>query len=132
MPNVTHSGLLTVITATDLITGNALRFGSERSSCSRFGTIVGPVPVASAVAFWAAYPLFLPALKRSFVFERAGEFEQEHVVLLADGGIYDNLGLSVLDPDGRERLPITCMTCHASSRVMPEGVSSAHRHLGSS
>ena len=86
-----------------------------------------------AVAFSGRLPA-LPAgvFKRSFAFSELASPKQEHVVLLADGGIYDNLGLSVLDPDGRERLPITCMTCHASSRVMPEGVSSAHRHLGSS
>src|SRR5206468_9621312 len=36
MSDVTHQGLDAVLTATDLRTGNAVRFGSARSSCSRF------------------------------------------------------------------------------------------------
>ena len=36
---VTHPGLATVISATDLITTRAVRFGSHRSSCSAHGTI---------------------------------------------------------------------------------------------
>jgi len=97
MPQVTHEGLDVVLTATDLRTGSAVRFGSARSSCSRFGTITEPVPVATAVAASAAFPLLLPAIERTFTFERAGQHRNE-AVLLSDGGIYDNLGLSVLEP----------------------------------
>lgn len=97
MPEVTHEGLDVVLTATDLRTGNAVRFGSTRSSCSRFGTIVEPVRVATAVSASAAFPLLLPALERTFTFERNGARADE-ALLLSDGGIYDNLGLSVLEP----------------------------------
>jgi len=101
MSHVSHEDLAVVLTATDLTTGSAVRFGSERSSCSRFGTITEPVSVALAVAASAAYPLLLPAINRTFTFERRG-VRETHAVLLADGGVYDNLGLTVLEP-GRSR-----------------------------
>lgn len=101
MPEVTHKGLDVVLTATDLRTGNAVRFGSACSSCSRFGTIVEPVEVGIAVAASAAFPLLLPAVERTFTFVRNGHRRTE-AVLLSDGGIYDNLGLSVLVPGRSE------------------------------
>lgn len=97
MSDVTHDGVDVVLTATDLRTGNAVRFGSAMSSCSRYGTIVDPVRVATAVAASAAFPLLLPAIERTFEFTREGQQRRESV-LLSDGGLYDNLGLSVLEP----------------------------------
>jgi NTE family protein len=97
MSEVTHRGLDVVLTATDLRTGSAVRFGSARSSCSRYGTIVEPVEVATSVSASAAFPFLLPAIERMFTFERDG-VRSEEGVLLSDGGIYDNLGLSVLEP----------------------------------
>jgi predicted acylesterase/phospholipase RssA len=99
LDQVTHPGLATVITATDLRTSNAVRFGSLRSSCSVYGTIQEPVRVAEAVAASGAFPLLLPAVERAYSFRREpAHTPQRHVVLLTDGGIYDNLGLSVLEP----------------------------------
>lgn len=101
MADVTHPGLDVVLTATDLATTNAVRFGSARSGCSRYGTITEPVHVATAVAASAAsaaYPAFLPALERTFTFQHRDGHSQQHTVLLTDGGVYDNLGLSVLEP----------------------------------
>jgi NTE family protein len=57
LPDVTHPGLSTVLSATDLITGRAVRFGSDQSSSSFHGRIVEPVRVAEAVAASAAFPL---------------------------------------------------------------------------
>jgi len=99
LDQVTHPGLATVITATDLRTSNAVRFGSVRSSCSAYGTITEAVTVAGAVAASAAFPLLLPAIERSYTFTRGGsEGPDRQVLLLTDGGIYDNLGLTVLEP----------------------------------
>ncbi|MGA2529811.1 MAG: patatin-like phospholipase family protein [Acidimicrobiales bacterium] len=99
MDQVTHSGLATVITATDLRTSNAMRFGSLRSSCSAYGTVLEPVLVAEAVAASGAFPLLLPAVERAYAFQAQPTAKPErHGVLLTDGGIYDNLGLSVLEP----------------------------------
>jgi len=102
MAQVTHPDLDVVLTACDLGTGGAVRFGSRVSACSQFGTIISDVPVASAVAASAAYPAFLPALEERYrIRGRAGD-EFERVLLLTDGGVYDNLGLSVLDVERDE------------------------------
>jgi len=99
LDQVTHPGLATVITATDLRTSNAVRFGSMRSSCSAYGTIQEPIKVAEAVAASGAFPLLLPAVERSYRFgRRPSDAGERHTVLLTDGGVYDNLGLSVLEP----------------------------------
>lgn len=102
MAEVTHPGLSTVISATDLSTGNAVRFGSEVSSCSPHGMIVGPVPVSDAVAASAAFPVLLPQLNRTYTFIRKDGTEHTQTMLMTDGGIYDNLGLTSLLP-GRSR-----------------------------
>lgn len=104
LDQVTRPGLATVITATDLRTSNAVRFGSLRSSCSAYGIITDPVTVADAVAASAAFPLLLPAIERSYSFVRPRVPEPtRQIVLLTDGGIYDNLGLTALEP-GRSAL----------------------------
>ncbi len=102
MAQVTHSDLKTVISATDLSTGNAVRFGSDVSSCSPHGAIVGPVPVADAVAASAAFPVLLPQLNRTYTFTRTDGTQHTETMLMTDGGVYDNLGLSPLLP-GRSR-----------------------------
>jgi predicted acylesterase/phospholipase RssA len=93
----TRPGLATVLNATDLITSRAVRFGSNNSSSSQHGTITDPVTVAEAVTASAAFPLLLPAMERTYAFERNGTVSRTKVNL-TDGGVYDNLGLSVLDP----------------------------------
>lgn len=96
--DVSHPGVSTVISSTDMATGNAVRFGSALSACSPYGTIVGEVTVAEAVAASAAFPILLPALRRSYEFRgRDGAHRTEHLVM-TDGGVYDNLGLAPLLP----------------------------------
>lgn len=103
LPEVTHTDLATVISATDMTSGNAVRFGSQVSSCSPYGEIMNPVTVAEAVAASAAYPVLLPALTRDYTFrDRSGTASNRRVVM-TDGGVYDNLGLSPLMP-GRSPL----------------------------
>ena len=94
-------GMEIVVGACELRTGTAFRFGSQRSGDWRHGEVVSPsIPVALAVAASAAYPLFLPALNMSWRFRRNGE-ESVCRVILTDGGVYDNLGIQVLEP-GRD------------------------------
>jgi predicted acylesterase/phospholipase RssA len=95
---VTHPGLSTVISATDLSTGNAIRFGSKVSSCSPYGYISEPVQVADAVAASAAFPALLPTLNRTYTFNRSDGSQHQKTMLMTDGGVYDNLGLSPLLP----------------------------------
>ncbi|WP_239337034.1 patatin-like phospholipase family protein [Frankia sp. CiP3] len=93
----TDPGLSVVLTATDLRSGGAFRFGNRGISSSRLGDVIGAVDVATAAAASAAFPLLLPALERTFEFDQDGRRRRD-VVLLTDGGVYDNLGLSVLEP----------------------------------
>lgn len=146
LAQVTRPGLATVITATDLRTSNAVRFGSACSSCSAYGTITEPVTVADAVAASAAYPLLLPAIERAYTFTRSGTGPPaRQVLLLSDGGIYDNLGLTVLEPGrsadhtahvydvdyviacdaGRGRLPL--MAGHFAGTRLQRSFSTVHR-----
>lgn len=98
---VSRDGLHVVINACDLRTGTAFRFGSKRSGGWRYGVIVGAIPtVAKAVAASAAFPILLPPLIESFEFVKGGSTRSQ-TVALTDGGVFDNLGVSVLEP-GRD------------------------------
>ena len=97
--DVSRKSLHTVINATELRTGSAFRFGSKRSGCWRFGTIPPEdALVADAVAASAAYPVFLPALERKYCFKKNGKSSGPTHVLLTDGGVFENLGVSPMEP----------------------------------
>jgi len=97
-----RSDIDVVIGACELRTGTAFRFGNAKAGSWRYGEMLDwNVHVAFAVAASAAYPLFLPALDRRLRF-RKGDKDDEHRVALTDGGVYDNLGVQVLEP-GRDR-----------------------------
>tara|TARA_R110000787_G_scaffold105599_2_gene213062 strand:+ start:4011 stop:5198 length:1188 start_codon:yes stop_codon:yes gene_type:complete len=98
MDEVARPDVVTIINACDLRTGTAFRFGSERSGGWRYGDIVGGVPtVAKAVAASAAFPILLPPLMEKFEFEQRGA-RRTDTVSLTDGGVFDNLGVAVLEP----------------------------------
>lgn len=80
-------------------TGSAFRFGSRQSGCWRFGTIAPEEAfVADAVAASAAYPVLLPALDREYRFLMKGATTDPTRVLLTDGGVFENLGVSPMEP----------------------------------
>ena len=93
-----------IVNACDLRSGSAFRFGSDESGCSRYGRLTdNNVPVALAVAASAAYPVALPALDVRWNFtDRNGNVSTERL-LLTDGGVFDNLGTSCLEPDRNPR-----------------------------
>ena len=68
------------------------------------------IDVALAVAASAAYPLFLPALDRKWMFYKKG-VETEHRVLLSDGGLYDNLGVRIFEPDRNAAISLHTFPC---------------------
>ena len=97
--DVERGNLKVVINATELRTGSAFRFGSQKSTCWRFGTVPQEdVLVADAVVASAAYPVYLASLDRAYTFSRHG-MSKEDRVLLTDGGVFENLGVSPLEPD---------------------------------
>ena len=97
--DVARESLHTVINATELRSGSAFRFGSKQSGCWRFGTIAHEnVLLADAVAASAAYPVWLPALDRKYQFIKKGSTTDLTRVLLTDGGVFENLGVSPMEP----------------------------------
>jgi NTE family protein len=100
-----------VIGACELQTGSAFRFGNSRSGSWRFGELLADdIDVSFAVAASAAYPLFLPPLDRQWRF-RKNSVEQKCRVILTDGGVYDNLGLQVLEPGRNPAYSIHTFPC---------------------
>ncbi len=100
-----------VIGACEMRTGSAFRFGNGRSGSWRFGDMIDwDVDVAFAVAASAAYPLFLPAVDRKWNFFKDG-VEREHRVLLTDGGVFDNLGVQVLEPGRDPKISVHTFPC---------------------
>lgn len=90
-------GIDVVLTACELRTGSAFRFGSRESGSWRFGYLASPAPVAKAVAASAAYPTLLPALDERMPFLEDGRVAR-HRVILVDGGVFDNLATSCMEP----------------------------------
>src|SRR3546814_602998 len=86
-----------VLNATELRTGTAFRFGSKESGSWRYGRLVKTPTVSAAVAASAAFPALLPLFDEHLVFENSGSHAR-HRVMLTDGGVYDNLGISCLLP----------------------------------
>jgi NTE family protein len=88
-----------ILNACELRSGSALRFGSRESGCWRYGTVAGnAVEVAHAVAASAAYPALLPAFDEVIAFTDRKGAKRTRRVLLTDGGVYDNLGVTCLEP----------------------------------
>lgn len=101
MDSLRRDNLQVVIGACELRTGSAFRFGNDKSGGWRHGQIVSEnIDVALAVAASAAFPILLPTFDRTFLFDKKGQ-QKKHRVVLTDGGVYDNLGLQVLEP-GRD------------------------------
>ena len=91
--------LVVVINACELRTGTAFRFGSQESGSWQYGKLTNnAVPVAHAVAASAAFPVLLPAFDERHEFRSPrGDVSTERVIL-TDGGVYDNLGVTCLEP----------------------------------
>lgn len=115
MADVERSDLEVVINACDLRTGTAFRFGSRRSGGWRYGEIAGRTPsVAKAVAASAAFPILLPPLIEAFDFRKGGR-EYRDTVALTDGGVFENLGVSVLEPGRSQDITVAYPTTHIIS-----------------
>lgn len=113
-----------VINATELKTGTAFRYGSKLTSAWRYGCVMDDCTVAEAVSASAAYPLFLPAFHRRYTFGDRESSKEE--VVLTDGGVYDNLGSTCLEPDRNSKYtdhvynPNSIVVCHAGMGQWPE------------
>ena len=94
----TRQGKSVVFNACELRTGTAFRMSNERFGCWRYGWApASELRVADAVMASAAYPPLLPSFDWRRSFERNGK-TQTHRVLVTDGGVFENLGVSVMEP----------------------------------
>lgn len=94
-------GVEVIINASDLRTGTGFHFGSVACGGWRYGRVVNgnAILVAKAVAASAAFPLLLPPLIERYAFyDLKGRPTHSETVVLTDGGVFDNLGVSVVDP----------------------------------
>lgn len=101
LDQVVRPGLTVVLNATELRTGTAFRFGSKESGTWRLGRLREKPTVARAVAASAAFPALLPCLDLALEFELHGVVDTRRVII-TDGGVYDNLGISCMLPGRSE------------------------------
>jgi predicted acylesterase/phospholipase RssA/molybdopterin/thiamine biosynthesis adenylyltransferase/proteasome lid subunit RPN8/RPN11 len=124
-----RDGLEVIFNACELRTGSAFRFSSSGSYCWRYGALVdNDLPVALAVAASAAYPALLPAIDREFVFKDRGGRQFKQRVILTDGGVFDNLGVTCLEPgrspeySGLSKAPDYIIACDAGQGLFDDSV----------
>ena len=100
----TRQGKSVVFNACELRTGTAFRMSNERFGTWRYGWApAGDLRVADAVTASAAYPPLLPPFDWMRSFERNGE-TTTHRVIVTDGGVFENLGVSVMEPGRDSRI----------------------------
>jgi len=94
-----RNNLNVIINACELRTGTAFRFGNMESGCWRYGKVKdNDVSLSTAVVASAAYPVLLPAIDRTWqILDREGKTKRTRL-FLTDGGVYENLGVSCLEP----------------------------------
>ena len=94
----TRQGKSIIFNACELRTGTAFRMSNERFGTWRCGWAPAKgLSVADAVTASAAYPPFLPPFDWTLSFELKGKSAPCRVVV-TDGGVFDNLGVSVMEP----------------------------------
>jgi len=97
----TRQGKSIVFNACELRTGTAFRMSNERFGSWRYGWApASELRIADAVTASAAHPSFLPPFDWYRPFKKNGKIKM-HRVIVTDGGVFENLGLSVMEP-GRD------------------------------
>ncbi len=94
----TRQGKSIVFNACELRTGTAFRMSNEQFGSWRYGWApASELRVADAVTASAAYPPFLPPFDWKREFEKSEQTSEQRVVV-TDGGVFENLGVSVMEP----------------------------------
>lgn len=98
----TRQGKSIVFNACELRTGTAFRMTNEHFGSWRYGYApASGLRVADAVMASAAYPPFLPPYDWKIAFKKTENDQAKtktHRVIITDGGVFDNLGVSVMEP----------------------------------
>ena len=94
----TRNKMSVVFNACELRTGTAFRMSNEKFGSWRYGfASSADLRLSDAITASAAYPAILPAFDWCKVFSKDHEKRKQRV-LITDGGVYENLGVSVLEP----------------------------------
>lgn len=96
----TRGGKAIIFNACELATGTAFRMSNTTIGSWRFGKMKpNALRIADAVAASAAFPPALPAFDWKMEFEdpKTGDRKMKRVVI-TDGGVYENLAVSCLEP----------------------------------
>ena len=95
----TRQGKSIVFNACELRTGTAFRMNNVLFGTWRYGWApASELRVADAVTASAAYPPFLPPFDWMRPFDRHEQTTTRRVIV-TDGGVFENLGVSVMEPD---------------------------------
>lgn len=96
----TRDGKDIVLNACELQTGTAFRMSNRSAGSWRFGEVDSKsISLANAVAASAAYPPALPAFDwRLECIDPKTKEKHSKRLIITDGGIYENLGVSCLEP----------------------------------
>lgn len=100
LDSATRNNKAVVFNACELATGTAFRMSNTGYGSWRFGNgDPGDLLVADAVAASAAFPPGLPALDwvKPFKDSRNRDVQKKRVII-TDGGVYENLGVSCMEP----------------------------------
>ena len=90
-----------VLNACELRTGTAFRMSNRCFGSWRHGYApASDLRLADAITASAAYPPLLPPYNWTFTFLRGNDLRRRRV-LVTDGGVFENLGVSVMEP-GRD------------------------------
>lgn len=90
-----------VFNACELRTGTAFRMSNKHYGSWRYGKAPAcDLRIAEAITASAAYPAVLPAYDWNRVFTK-GHTNKKQRVIITDGGVFENLGVSVMEP-GRD------------------------------
>lgn len=104
-----------VFNACELRTGTAFRMSNEQFGSWRYGWApASELRIADAITASAAYPPFLPPFDWTHAFTKAGRTIERRAIV-TDGGVFENLGVSVLEPG---RNPIVSAIGHAPEIII--------------
>ena len=93
-----------VLNACELRTGTAFRMSNEQFGSWRHGYApASDLRLADAITASAAYPPLLPPYDWTFTFRQDNDLQQRRV-LITDGGVFENLGVSVMEPGRDHRI----------------------------
>ncbi len=96
--SATRRGISVVFNACELRTGTAFRMSNECFGSYRFGYApASELRLADAMSASAAYPAVIAPFDWKRTFEKDGD-QAERRVIVTDGGVYENLGVSVMEP----------------------------------